>query len=120
VVVSEDSFNKFKHGFAGRIPVLDKKTRAMIDNMVNYPSGFVVIIEKKYKGTNSESAFVMLGFKNGLHITEGKEATNEADGMFTFKMSSLESMLEPHNPKIVLETDYATTKTAFNAGFLSA
>lgn len=119
VVVAEDTFNKFKHGFAGRITAMTKETRADIDNMVNYPHGFVVVVEKKWKGAGSASAFVVLGWKNGLHISEGKEATNELDGMFNFKLSSQDIALEPKNPYIVLETNYDTTKTAFDTGFVS-
>lgn len=119
VVVADDTFNKFKHGFAARITGLTKETRADIDNMVNYPYGFVVVVEKKWKGAGSASAFVLLGYRNGLHISEGKEATNELDGMFNFKLASRDDALEPKNPYIVLETDYATTLAAFNTGFVS-
>lgn len=120
VVVSEDTFNKFKHGFAGRMIHLTKEVRSDIDNMVNYPYGFVAVVEKIWKGAASVSAFVVLGWQNGLHISEGKEATNELDGVFNFKLSSRDNALEPKNPFIVLETDYATTLTAFNTGFVSA
>lgn len=119
VIVSEETFNKFKHGFAAKITSLTKETRQDINNMVNYQDGFVVVVEKLWKGAGSASAFVVLGFHYGLHISEGKEATNEVDGMFVFKLSSRDISLEPKNPYIVLETDYATTKTAFNTGFVS-
>ena len=120
VVTAEDTYNKFKHGFYGRIESLSAENRQAIDDMVNNPYGFVVVVEKKWKGANQDSSFVVLGWTNGLHISEGKEATNELDGTFNFKLSSLDTNLEPNNPKIVLETDYDTTKTAFMAGFVSA
>ena len=119
VVVADDTFNKFKHGFAARIFSLTKETRQDINNMVNYPYGFVVVVEKVWKGAGSASAFVVLGFHNGLHISEGKEASNELDGVFSFKLSSRDTSLEPKNPYIVLETNYDTTLTAFNTGFVS-
>ena len=117
VVVDGESYNKFKHGFAARISDLTATNRQVINDMVNTPHGYVVVIEKKWKGLDSESAFVVLGFDNGMFIAEGREATNEADGTFVFKLASEDAALEPDSPKIVLETDYATTKTAFDGGF---
>ena len=119
VVVAEDTFNKFKHGFAGRMMHLTKEVRRDIDNMSNSTDGFVVVVQKKWKGLNNESAFVVLGWEQGLFISEGKEASNELDGTFNFKLSSDDLLLEARSPYLVLETDFATTLTAFNTGFVS-
>lgn len=119
LVTADDSYDKFKHSFSGRLHQLTATVRADIDKMSGSDRGFVVVVEKKWKGATSASAFIVLGWKNGLFLSEGVENSNEADGGFNFTLSSRDISLEPENPKILLVTDYATTKTAFDNLFLS-
>jgi hypothetical protein len=119
LVTADDSYNKFKHTFSGRIHNLTAAVRADIDKMANSDRGFVIVVEKIWKGATNASAYVVLGLKNGLFMTEGTENSNEADGTFNFVLSSREISLEPDSPKNLLMTDYATTLTASNNGFIS-
>ena len=119
LVTSDDSYDKFKHSFSGRLHQLTATVRADIDKMSGSDAGFVVVVEKKWKGATSASAFVVLGWKNGLFLSEGTESSAEADGGFNFTLSSNDLSLEPENPKILLMTDYATTATAFGNLFIS-
>ena len=123
VVVSEDSYNKFRHGFNGRVTDMTAEARDQINALANSDSGFVVVIEKKWKGTDSEDAFVVLGWKNGLFLSAGTENTNENDGAFVFTLSSDDISLEPDNPKVLLQDSaasagdgtYSTTKAFFDS-----
>lgn len=116
VTVNDASLNKFTHSFLGRIYDLSATTRAEID-AIGSGSNLVVVIEKKYKGTANASAFVVLGWQNGVEISEGVENSAENDGVFTFTLASNPLALEPKSPLIYFDTDYATSKTAFDNAF---
>lgn len=119
IVVSDDSHDRFRHSFSGRIHDLTAATRADIDLMAGSARGFVVVVEKVWKGLNNDSAFVVLGWRNGLFVSEGVENSNENNGSYIFSLSSRDISLEPESPKILRMTNYATTLTAFNNAFLS-
>lgn len=116
ITVSDAALNKFNHEFVGRIYDLSAEAREQIDAL-GAGANLVAVVEKKYKGVNNESAYVVLGFQNGLEISEGVENSAENDGVFTFTLASNPLALEPKNPLIYLDTDYATSKTAFDNAF---
>ena len=116
IEVNEDSLNKFNHQFNGRIYDLSAENREEIDALGS-GANLVVVVEKKYKGASNESAFVVLGFQNGLEISEGVENSAENDGVFTFSVASNPLALEPKSPLIYFDTDYDTSKTAFDNSF---
>lgn len=116
VEVNDASLNKHTHSFSGRIFDLSADDRAQIDALASGANLFAVV-EKKYKGTDNESAFVILGLQNGLELTEGVENSAENDGVFTFTLASNPLALEPKSPSIFFDTDYATSKTAFDNAF---
>lgn len=118
VIVNTDSLNKFNHTLSARVYDLSADTRAEIDKLA-LGANLVAVVEKKAKGLDNESAFVVLGFHNGLEISEGTENSAENDGVFVFTLASNELAPEPVSPYIFLETDYDTTKTAFDNALAS-
>ena len=47
-------------------------------------------------------------------------SSKENDNMIIFELASVDGFEEPTMPKTLLETDYATTKTVFDAAFVEA
>lgn len=72
------------------------------------------IIERKWKGTSSEDAFLFHGLKFGLSIPDGGiiDNSNENDGALVITLQTPEGFKEPHMPHVYLDTNYATTQTA--------
>jgi len=62
----------------------------------------------------------LLGFDSGLEISTVVWNSKESDGVIKFEMASAEGYEEPNMTRNLLETDYATTKTAFENKFLTA
>ncbi len=119
LVKKEDSFDAYKHLFAGVVlspSVENKKALSEILSGGNY----VAVIEKKWKGTNQEDAFEVLGFDSGLVASTAVWNTKESDGIIKFEIASEDGYEEPKMTLNLLETDYATTKTAFDAKFAVA
>jgi len=116
LVLKEDSFDGFKHTFSGVILSPTVANKESLDEM-NNGSRFVVVVEKKYKGAVKAEAFEVLGWDNGLVKTEETYNSKESDGVTKFTLSSPDGMEEGFAPRTLLETDYATTKTAFDAKF---
>lgn len=117
VVVNDDSLNKVRHSFLGRVYNLTAANRAQVDALMT-GVGIVAVVEKKWKGAGNTSAFVVLGLGTGMEISEGSENSSENDGAFVFTLASADVSLESNGPRVLLETDYATTKTAFDAKFV--
>ena len=119
LVKNEEGFDKYKHVFAG---VILSPSAANKKSVANIASGgrYVVVIEKKFKGASQADAFEVLGFDNGLEISTMVYNSKEADGVIKFELASAEAFEEPEMTRNVLETDYATTLTAFNAKFATA
>lgn len=72
------------------------------------------IIERKWKGTSSEDAFLFHGVKFGLTIPDGGiiDNSNENDGTMVITLQTPEGFKEPYAPHVFLDTDYSTTSTA--------
>jgi hypothetical protein len=119
LVKKEDSFDKFKHMFSGVVltpSVANKKSLSEISS----GSKYVAVVEKKWKGVLEVDAFEVLGWDAGLVISEMTWNTKESDGIIKFVVASEDGYEEPYMTRNVLETDYATTKTAFDAKFATA
>ena len=119
IVVREDGANMHQHAINLRITNMSAENRVEIEKLIN-TKGIVAVVEKKWKGTDNGDAFIVLGLDRGLRFSEGVENSEEADGAFTFTLQSLEAELEPKGPAVLLETDYATTRTAFAGKFVQA
>ena len=76
-------------------------------------SEFVCIIERKWKGTDDADAFLCLGIDVGLTGSSSTWDSKEADGVEVFELASEDGFEEPKKVRTVLQTDYATTATAF-------
>jgi len=81
---------------------------------------YMIVVHKRYKGEDEEDAFLVLGWDTGLYISEMNEGSTEADAAIVFVMSSKEDSLEYDAPRLLLETDYATTLAAFVNKFATA
>lgn len=119
LVKKEFGPDKHKHVFSGVIfnPSAANKLQA---TSLSEGSKYVVIIERKWKGADNEDAFIVLGLKSGLELQTMVWNTKENDGTIQFTLESTEGFEEPTLDLTLLETDYATTKVAFDAKFVQA
>lgn len=119
LVKKEDSFDKYKHLFSGVIlnpSAANKKSLASIASGGRY----IVVVEKKWKGASQADAFEVLGWDSGLVISTVVWNTKESDGVIKFELASEDGYEEDEMTRNNLETDYATTKTAFDAKYATA
>ncbi|GGB83968.1 hypothetical protein GCM10007424_24970 [Flavobacterium suaedae] len=119
LVKKENAPDKFKHTFSGVIfnPSLDNKTQA---DSLSQGAKYVIVVEQLWKGAGNADAFEILGLKSGLEISTMTNSSKENDNMIVFELASVDGFEEPTMPKTLLETDYATTKTVFDAAFVEA
>lgn len=119
LVKKENAPDKFKHTFSGVIfnPSLDNKSQA---DSLSQGAKYVVVVEQLWKGAGNADAFEILGLKSGLEISTMTNSSKENDNMIVFELASVDGFEEPTMPKTLLETDYATTKTVFDAAFVEA
>jgi hypothetical protein len=118
LVKKEFGPDKFKHMFTGVIlnPSAANKLQA---THLSEGGKYVVVVEQKWKGAANADAFQVYGYKSGLELMTLTYNSKENDGTISFTLESTEGFEEPLLPMTLLETDYATTKTAFDAKFLS-
>ena len=119
LVKKDVSTDKWRHVFAGVALSLNKATKKALQEM-SEGAKLVAVIETKSKGAANADAFHVLGRKMGLELNTATWSTAENDGTFQFELSSTEGYEEPTVPHTLLETDYATTKAAFDNKFASA
>lgn len=110
--------DKFKHMFSGVIlnPSASNKLQA---THLSEGGKYVVVVEQKWKGASNADAFQVYGLKSGLELMTLTHNSKENDGTISFTLESTEGFEEPTVPMTLLETDYATTKTAYDAKFAS-
>lgn len=116
LVKKELGKDKFKHTFSGTIVSVTPETKLALQEMAEGAS-LVAIIEKKYKGEDNKSAFEILGLNQGLELESANWSSAENDGTIPFVLSSVDGYEEATLPHTLLETDYQTTKTAFDNKF---
>ena len=118
LVKKEFGPDKFKHMFTGVIlnPSAANKLQA---THLSEGGKYVVVVEQKWKGASNADAFQVYGLKSGLELMTLVHNSKENDGTISFTLESTEGFEEPTVPMTLLETDYATTKTAFDAKFAS-
>ena len=114
--VADDKLTKVVHSFVGRIFNITPETRTFIQALIN-GGNVVAVVEKLAKGALNANAYQILGWQNGLEISEGVENSAENDGAFTFVLSSPSLAREPRMPLIYKDTDYATSKAKFDNAF---
>ena len=116
VSVNTDSLNRVTHTFIGRVYDLTPENKAQINAFID-GGNVVAVVENLAKGANQESAFEVLGWQNGLEISEGVKNSLENDGAFVLTLASNEQTLESRVPLTFLDTDYPTSKTKFDNKF---
>lgn len=104
--------DKFKHTFAGTILNFSSENKERLMELAE-GGKVAVMVELKWKGASSADAFQLGGFESGLELQVATWATNENDATIAFELASSEGYEEPKPVLTVLETDYATTATAF-------
>ena len=110
--------DKFKHTFAGTVLNFSAENK---ERLMELSEGgkVAVMVELKWKGASSVDAFQLGGYDSGLELQVATWATNENDGTISIELSSSDGYEETKPVISVLETDYATTATAFANKFAS-
>lgn len=113
----DQTLDKHRHGIRGRIL---SPTAANIEqaNKLSKSTAYVAVVNRKYKGAGSADAFLMLGKDQGMYVSVMTGASYENDGAILFEMASKDGLLENDLPRVVLDTDYDTTLTAFTNKFV--
>lgn len=119
LVKKEIGTDKWKHTFTGAILSISAENKLRLQEMSEGAS-LVAVIHTKFKGVDNEDAFHVLGYDQGLELATSTWASNENEGTMQFELSSADGYEETTMVRTLLETDYATTKTAFDAKFASA
>lgn len=107
----------YDHLFGFKIFDLSNAAKAEIQAMVG--GKYVVIWENNFRGSTGESAYEILGAGVGMEFKTNTRDPLSADtqGAYDLSMGSPEASKEGKMPLAFFDTDYATTKTAFEALF---
>ena len=99
----------FKHHVGFKIFKNDGATK---DNIEQLAKGrYVAIFENVAKGANGSAAYEILGYDSGLIATVvSRNPTDDAtQGAYDIMLENSTASLEPHLPRTLFITDYATT-----------
>lgn len=107
----------YKHLFNGMVLTPSAVNRESA-NKLGKGESYLVVVNKKYKGASNEDAFLVLGWSSGLYLNSMTENSREQNAAIVFELASDDEMLENNSPNILLDTDYATTLTAFSNKFV--
>ena len=110
----------FKHSLPGIIiRNISVATRNEINKLLVGGKKYAAVLERRAKGAAKADAFLVFGPTYGLEVPDGGfvDNSNENDGMMVLTLTSPDFAKEPRVPDVLLLTDYATTKTASDAGF---
>ena len=116
-VPGSDTLDKFRHVYDGVIASPTKENRLQASKLAK-GEPYMVVVRKRFKGPSGEDEFVVLGWDTGVYITAMTENSREQDGMIKFTLSSKDDSLEYDMVRNLLDTDNATTLTAFNNKFV--
>ena len=117
LVKKETSIDAFKHLFSGVVLTPSVANRLQLQSLSEGAS-IVAMVELKWKGSGNTEAFIIGGYDAGLELNVLKWSTTENDGTIAFELSSVDGFEEPKQVMTLLETDYTTTKAAFDAKFV--
>jgi len=116
LIKKEESFDMWKHMFAGVLLAPSAANKKRLDEIAS-GGRYVVVVEKIWKGDSQADAFEVLGFDSGLVISTAVWNTKESDGVIKFELASEDGFEEPKMTLNNLETNFATTKIAFDAKY---
>ena len=119
LVLKENLPDKWLHQFNGVIFNPTAENKLQLSNL-SKDGRYVVAVEQLWKGADDESAFEILGYNVGLKLTESVNNSVENENGVTVVLASESNYEETEVPYTLLETDYTTTKTAFDNGFAEA
>ncbi len=119
LVLKDNNVDKFTHGFNGTVFNPSVENKLQVANLA-LGGKYVLVVEQLWKGEDNEDAFEVLGYFTGLKLNEATNASGENDNVITLVFGSEEGFEEPSLPHNLLETDYATTKTAYDNKFIQA
>jgi len=114
LVKVENRPDKFTHLLEFIIFQLTKENKKAL-NQLTKGARIVVIVQNVYLGPDKGDAFEIYGFDTGLEIQTATRRLNDNDGVTNVTMQSQDGEEEPNAPYTWLDTDYATTKAAFDA-----
>lgn len=109
---TDDGMMKYRKTVVVQIPQRGSEiSKAVVEPMSQNPLGYMAILEKKDRSGNG--SFEVVGFEQGLTANEDGITRNEYEngGCTVATLSCNESMYE----YTFFDTDYETTKTAFDA-----
>lgn len=78
---------------------------------------FYVVAERRFKGADRKEAFLFYGYPIGMQMIVTKDNSNEDSGLIFVTFQTPENSNPEFLPHILLDTDYATTLTAFENKF---
>ena len=113
-----EDIDGFTHSFLSRIANTSAENAERANELKN--GRFIMVYETTYKGVANAEAFKIAGFENGLTLSELAMSTAENSGSMTYTLTSREGPVEQYPYHIFLDTDYATSKAAFDALFVEA
>ncbi len=119
LVPKDTNLDKVSHVFNGTVFNPSVENKLQVADMA-LGSKFVVVVEQLWKGEDNEDAFEVLGYNVGLKLNEATNNSAENDNTILLVLGSEEGYEEPTLPYNLLETDYATTKLAFDNLFAQA
>ena len=118
LVVKENTYDKFTHGIRFTIFNPSAALKLQLQNMVG--GSFVAVVNQKWKGVDNVDAFEVLGYDAGLKLSVVTNDSNANDNSILVELASEANFEERNVPYTLLETDYATTLTAFGNKFIEA
>ena len=114
-VASTDGQEGFTHSITGRI---EGSTLEASERLKELQQGrFIQVVKTIFKGSNQEDEFKVLGFSNGLELSESTIVSNENNGNILFTMTTLDGNIEPYMYNVLLMGDSDSTKEAFDGLF---
>ena len=105
--------NGFVHMFTFIAPQNNSQAKKFFNNTAS-GERFLVVVERKWKGASNADAFEVLGYDVGMTIAVSQKYYGDA-GAPVLALKTPGDEQEPRVPYTWLDTNYATTKTAFEA-----
>lgn len=113
---SDDNIDGFKHSFLSRLAVTSLSNAERAGELKS--GKFIMVVETNYKGVDNQDAFKVYGFDVGMELTEMTGNSAENAGSLLYTLTTEADEVERYPYMVLLETDYATTKAAFDALFV--
>ena len=113
-----EDIDGFTQSFIGRLPVTSADNAERARELKE--GRFIVVYESKYQGVDQQEAFKVLGYEEGLTLSEMTSNTGENSSSILFTLSTEEGSFENYPYNVLLETDYDTTASTVEAMFTTA